>query len=485
MIQLVNANSLHIPLADQSVHCVVTSPPYYGLRDYGTGKWEGGSSDCDHRPGNEVRVGKTTLQGGTASAGHKQEGFRDHCPKCGAVRIDNQIGLEETPEQYIQAMVAVFREVWRVLRDDGVIWVNVGDSYATQPGKGNNVPQTKWRSNNYPEQAAHRSKAFEGIKTKDLIGIPWMLAFALRADGWYLRSDNIWHKPNPMPESVTDRPTKAHEYLFLLSKRERYFYDNEAVKEAAAYPEGPHAPDKIKSPYGQGFTRNSAYSFKRKVNEDPPPGQANQHREDREDVQYSGTRNRRTVWEELEDEFFQFLNWKAQQPGGLPDVFKIATEPTPFAHFATYPRALVEPCIKAGTSERGVCPVCGKPWERVTERTPMVLARSERTHEKGRTRSSGTMLEPPISITTGWQPTCQHDAAPVPAVVLDPFAGSGTTGMVARSLGRNFIGLDLSLSYLRDIARERLGIIDLVEWTEGIKTEPSLFQDLPLFLEAS
>jgi DNA modification methylase len=425
MIQLINANSLHIPLADKSVHCVVTSPPYYGLRDYG---------------------------------------------------VDGQLGLEETPEQYIAAMVAVFREVWRVLRDDGTLWVNIGDSYSTQSGKGNNVPQTKWTKNTYPENAPHRNRASNqtpGIKPKDLIGIPWMLAFALRADGWYLRSDCIWSKPNPMPESVTDRPTKAHEYLFLLSKRERYFYDSNAVREenAGSPPWGDKRNFKMNDERAQGRHGNGMFS--------------GGTREEYIEKYYTNGRNRRTVWEELEDEFMQFLNWKAQQPGGLPDVFKIATAPTPYAHFATYPPTLVEPCIKAGTSERGVCPVCGAPWGRVTERTPMVLARSERTHEKGRTRSSGTMLEPPTSITTGWQPTCQHDAAPVPAIVLDPFAGSGTTGLVARSLGRNFIGLDLSLPYLRDIARERLGMIDLVEWTEGIKTEQNLFQDLPLFLEAS
>lgn len=151
-------------LEKNSVHCVVTSPPYFGLRDY---------------------------------------------------QVDGQIGLEQSPQEYVSKLVQVFREIWRVLRDDGVAWLNLGDSYASQPGEGGNVPQTKWNKNTYPDAAPHRSHSFPGVKPKDLVGIPWRVAFALQEDGWYLRSDIIWAKGNPMPESVKDRPTKSHEYLLM------------------------------------------------------------------------------------------------------------------------------------------------------------------------------------------------------------------------------------------------------------------------------
>lgn len=205
-----------LPTLDaESVQCVVTSPPYWGLRDYGTATWEGGDQGCDHSHflgGNGDSSAKQVTSGGT-----QKYQYRDTCGKCGATRVDSQIGLEATPEEYVEKMVEVFREVKRVLRNDGTVWLNLGDSYAN-PGhyKGNPGDGIAAAGNRATE--GRYSKTGAGLKNKDLVGIPWRVAFALQADGWWLRSDIIWHKPNPMPESVTDRCTKAHEYIFLLAK---------------------------------------------------------------------------------------------------------------------------------------------------------------------------------------------------------------------------------------------------------------------------
>lgn len=219
-------------LPDKSIDCCVTSPPYYGLRDYGTAKWVGGDPNCPHR-----RMSKFSPR---TITGHHQEElignvgdaiYKTICPLCGAVREDKQIGLEETPEEYIEKLVDVFREVRRVLKDDGTLWLNIGDSYAGTGSKGD------YKDPKYAEgrngQVVSLTQSVAGCKNKDLIGIPWMLAFALRADGWYLRQDIIWQKPNPMPESVKDRCTKSHEYIFLLSKQPKYYFDYEAIQEDA------------------------------------------------------------------------------------------------------------------------------------------------------------------------------------------------------------------------------------------------------------
>jgi len=312
-------------LEDESVQCVVTSPPYYGLRDYGTAKWKGGDSECDHisrRP---------SLESGLRNDGRKHKGlyegekaielatpYRDICGKCGAIRIDSQIGLEQSPEEYVAKLVDVFREIRRVLRDDGTVWLNLGDSYAGS-GRGNN-PNGKQGTNHGtlfdPDNSGYVPS---GLKPKDLIGIPWRVAFALQADGWWLRSDIIWHKPNPMPESVTDRPTKSHEYVFLLSKSARYYYDADAVREPGSQSTlerwGNNPPRKNASP--QGLKVGS-------VNGESCMG-----------INPAG-RNRRTVW-------------------------TIPTQSYSGAHFATYPEKLVEPCIKAGTKAGDVVldPFCG------------------------------------------------------------------------------------------------------------------------------
>jgi DNA modification methylase len=280
--RLYHADARHLPIPDNSVDCVVTSPPYWGLRDYG---------------------------------------LEDH-----------GLGLEPTPEEYCANMVEVFREVWRVLKPTGTLWLNLGDSYVSN-------------------------------KPKDLAGIPWRVAFALQADGWYLRSDIIWSKPNPMPESVSDRPTKAHEYMFLLTKSPRYYYDADAIREKGVMDSSSSAGSSQQDTsitHGIGVNNSGINEAKKKL---------------RLELIENGftTRNKRSVWE-------------------------IATQPYPEAHFATFPEKLVEPCILAG------CPQDG--------------------------------------------------------VVLDPFAGSGTTLAVAQRLGRKSIGTDLSEEYLK-LASKRLGAISM------------------------
>lgn len=290
-------------LSDQSIDCVVTSPPYWGLRDYGN---------------------------------------------------DGQIGLEQTPAEYVQQMVFVFREVWRVLKNDGTLWLNLGDSYASfRDGKA--TPDTT-RGNSkgtlVPKgSAANRmANSFVGsfTKHKDLVGIPWRVAFALQQDGWYLRQDIIWHKPNPMPESVSDRCTKAHEYIFLLTKSSKYYFDNEAIKEPSAQ-------------LGKTNIRFGG----NKYGDSDDPKHATKSGNTYVD---SGTRNKRSVW-------------------------TVTTRPFKGAHFATFPPALIEPCILAGCPEGGT--------------------------------------------------------------VLDPFFGAGTTGLVAQRHNRKWIGCELNPEYAA-IAQARI-----------------------------
>ncbi len=228
---LINADARQIPLADGSVNCIVTSPPYYGLRDYGTAKWEGGDPNCEHT----VASGDNDRLKPGVERPERNGIKRQYCQKCGAVRIDQQIGLEQTPAEYVNDIVQVFRELWRVLRDDGVVWLNLGDSYSSYKDCKSVPDSLRVGGKSEPANIIEKGKSVTrntkvmrsvGLKDKDLIGIPWMVAFALRDDGWYLRQDIIWHKPNPMPESVKDRCTKAHEYIFLLSKSAKYYYDN-------------------------------------------------------------------------------------------------------------------------------------------------------------------------------------------------------------------------------------------------------------------
>ena len=342
-IKIYKGDSLKIlkDLPSRSVNTVVTSPPYFNLRDYDTAEWVGGDPKCDHiekiyrsnqtlaklsdkwdpqgKPRPPVSRDKETMTVPKATQ------YRGQCPKCGAKRKDRQIGLEETPKEYVDNLVNIFKEVRRVLKDDGTVWLNIGDTYANQEyndGK---------------------------IKKKDLIGIPWLTALALQSDGWYLRQDIIWQKPDCMPESVSDRCTKSHEYIFLLSKSDRYYYDLESIKEEALGGEGIMA-----GVGGNKYTNND-----------------NPHYQTKSGKKFvsNGTRNKRSVW-------------------------TVNTASYKGAHFAIYPIDLIKPCILAGCPEGGT--------------------------------------------------------------VLDPFGGSGTTGICAYNNGRNAILIELNRSFI-DLAKQRIG----------------------------
>ena len=308
-------------LPDESVHCCVTSPPYCGLRDYGTARWEGGDAACDHlmpMGGGTKASGLAKYANGlddetiAAKVEQRRKQYPGECKRCGAVRRDEQIGLEPTPEAYVARMVEVFAEVRRVLRPDGTLWLNLGDSYARSPSRGVKFQSggSTYLTNRQADEGNRGPAIPPGPKEKDLVGIPWRVAFALQDDGWWLRSDIIWHKPNPMPESVTDRPTKSHEYVFLLTKSARYFYDAAAIREPDAGTD--HARTVLDGP-----------------SLEPSGGLKSRHKGIRTTEGRNGQgRNIRTVW-------------------------PITTRPFPGSHFATMPPALAERCILAG------CPVGG------------------------------------------------------------------------------------------------------------------------------
>jgi DNA modification methylase len=435
-------------LPDESVHCVVTSPPYWDLRDYGTGQWEGGRAECDHKKEAVKNRGDDFRKRGEANGYNPGSNFTNYgdrnatasdfeqvCGKCGARRIDAQLGLEPTPELYVEHMVEVFREIRRVLRGDGTLWLNLGDSYAGSWGtRGHReTPATMSRHQiaNHPKRASHTGTIHEaGMKPKDLVGIPWRVAFALQADGWYLRSDIIWHKPNPMPESVRDRPTKAHEYVFLLSKSARYYYDAEAIREITGCEATPEEYEEArKETWPSGGIGQHAGAYK---NDHAPA------------LTHPNGRNARTVW-------------------------TVATQAFSGAHFATFPEELARRCIAAGTSARGCCPECGAPWRRVVERhgyqestsgnhhsTPMKGHSDDGKHlAAGLTASGFIPGRAPIIKDIGWAPTCFHTIDPVPCTVLDPFGGAGTVGLVAQGLGREYLLIELKPEYV-EMARARI-----------------------------
>jgi DNA modification methylase len=305
---MIRADARALPFATGSVQCVVTSPPYWGLRDYGTAAWVGGDADCDHGAAYQARrqAGRQTdVDGGTP--GSLRDKPRTAC-KCGATRVDAQLGLEATPDAYVAGLVAVFRQVHRILRADGVCFLNLGDSYSGYHGN-SRVPDDQAPSNKpgYVENMRATTVGVGGLKPKDLVGIPWRVAFALQADGWYLRSDIIWAKPNPMPESVTDRPTKSHEYVFLLTKAERYYWNAEAVREPNTCTVVDRAPVIINPKNADQGARRTMTAQGQILGRLNPAG-----------------RNLRSVW-------------------------SIATQPYAGAHFATMPEKLVERCVLAGS----------------------------------------------------------------------------------------------------------------------------------------
>lgn len=326
---IINGNSLEVlkSLPDNSIDCCVTSPPYYALRDYG---------------------------------------------------CDGQIGIEETPEKYIERLTEVFMEVYRVLKPNGTLWLNIGDSYN---GSGGNHKEGQKNDTGFQGALGVRcggeGARVKGLKPKDLIGIPWMLAFALRSQGWYLRQDIIWHKPNPMPESVTDRCTKSHEYIFLMSKSQKYYFDYEAIQEPCA--------DQSRTNYACGNRTNGI----NKDRNDNDFGERSKNWKPRtKNCQYDGQKPNsfHLSRENGEPDKEYYVRNKR-------DVWSVNVKPCSEAHFATYPFELIKPCVLAGCPENGI--------------------------------------------------------------VLDPFMGSGTTAIVARSLNRNYLGVELNPEYIK-IAHKRL-----------------------------
>ena len=498
------------------VDCVVTSPAYWGLRDYGTAPqvWDG-DPGCAHEWTKEIRPigqggqidysssglrndGRTEVQRLATLANSKPRGDTPQnagafCRLCGAWR--GSLGLEPTLDLYISHLVEIFHEVRRVLKDEGTLWLNMGDGYANDNkwgGVSGNLNDTS-RRGGFP-----RRRTYTGLKPKDLIGQPWRLAFALQADGWWLRSDVIeevelycpcgcgyvleeriwrwsqdrdliWSKSNPMPESVkgtgyyrhkirqttngkkewvecpgcekcnphggyvlrwnAGRPTKSHEYIFLLSKSAKYYYDTEAIKESGS-PNTHRRAGKNAQP-STNFKMESAG----RGNRNNPSFQAAML-----DRPVGTSRNKRTVW-------------------------TVATQPFSAAHFATFPEKLIEPCIRAGTSEKGYCAECGKPWVRMIETTYRNDTTKDGRPAKGnnikggndqgaKTFASGVRTRR-IDSTLGWQPSCSCGADIIPGLVLDPFGGAGTVALEAKKLNRDFLIIELKPEYC-DMSRKRL-----------------------------
>jgi len=395
-------------LDDSSIQCCVTSPPYWGLRDYGTANWEGGDSDCNHFRDNQVTSSCTTGHSTSQKSGGVADSiYKKVCKKCGARRKDSQLGLEETPEEYVENMVKVFREVKRVLKDDGTCWLNLGDSYYN----------------------------------KNLMGIPWRVAFALQQDGWYLRQDIIWNKPNPMPESIQDRCTKSHEYIFLLTKSAKYYYDADAIREKSTSDlQKVNKTFSTKTKYGsveneskhrQGMHKERGESIvatrpelpkqvefvsfirqrtnAKKLSKDTGIKLSkveHWYRNDESGFSYPSIQDWDIIREYLDDWSIDFkkmddLMTKIElhddsvknNPKGRNkrSVWTITTKPFKDAHFAVFPIEIPTYCIKAGSKEGDV--------------------------------------------------------------VLDPFMGSGTTALAAQEHGRRWVGVELNPEYVKIIKK--------------------------------
>jgi DNA modification methylase len=404
-------------LPPQSVHCVTTSPPYWGLRDYG---------------------------------------------------VAGQLGLEADPNDYITDMVAGFREVRRVLRNDGTMWLNMGDCY-TDGGRGDDAG-TKLLGMRQNQAESRKGKVRNGVRpfglgSKQLIGMPWRIALALQADGWYLRSDIIWAKPNPMPESTRDRPTKAHEYLFLFSKRARYFYDADAIAEPVS-----------------GAAHHRGYDgVGRKAKEKVPSGWATGTDRSHQELvgRFTADRierphSRMRITKGKSNESFLSATRDLVATRNKRDVWVIRPEGFKGAHFATFPQALVRPCILAATSPRA-CELCGAPWRPIYGKVDVDGPGSGNTVRKDRSDfggPAGTLKRQAHSVP--WKPSareivdfrrscdCSLATGSGKCVVLDPFGGAGTSAVVAEELGRDSILIELNPEYTA-MSRDRLGLDAIVE----------------------
>lgn len=425
----------------------VTSPPYYALRDYGV------------PPSSWPEITYTLF------------GIDVVIPA-----TECCLGLEPTPHAFIGHLLHVFRGVHHALKDDGTCWVNLGDSYSTGAGGGNmknKKVQAMAGSNGLPGEGTRKDnvsvfrKPFRNnfIKSKDMMGIPWMFAFAMREDGWYLRQDIIWAKPNPMPESIQDRCTKSHEYIFLFSKSKKYYFDAEAIKTASIHEvtKTPDGWDTSKNGSHGSFHKNgrennkvpSKHSFKRENSSRKdilvPGATLNCHRPDRNDTLPTGFANKRSVW-------------------------NIATRPFKEAHFATFPEELVTDCIKAGSSQHGCCAACGNPYKRLVNKTLVPTAKASFNspiddrdlhadkQDQGSNRAKDGHKSGHIysSETIGWVATCKCSTTEIKkAVVLDPFHGSGTVGIVSSSLARDHIAFEIKNGYTKLETKRRYDALGL------------------------
>lgn len=530
-IEVGDCRSVLRGLPAESVHTIVTSPPYWALRKYDTDPqvW-GGDPNHAHEWEEGPRIhkggphGPGLMKKGSRSVVEAQAKVKDFTAgafcDCGSWR--GELGLESTPELFVEHIVEVFREVRRVLRSDGTLWINIGDTYAgssPKPGIGND-PKSPARD------GQRGTRNVPGYKQGDLMGIPWMVAFALRADGWYLRSDVIWHKPNAMPSSVVNRPTSAHEYVFLLTKSMDALYwvhrdgrgarqlpepdyvwqrleDGEVIEEVAIAPPGWEEEQATMSSrfdweelqdveeevgrervwrrvnlwdshsyfYDSEAIKEEAgtNTHSRGTGVNPKallwPSIGAKHRDAGNHVHSSGPM--KASLRPRSNPSFHAATSAAVLPfRNKRSVWSIPTQPTSEAHFATFAEALVETCVKAGTSEKGCCGTCSAPFERIIDVAYETLrekgAWAWRQQADAGLNRSAAMSQHGVALkhttTTGWARTCECADPPLPpkpCVVLDPFFGSGTTALVAAKLGRDAIGIELQPEYV-EIAKRRL-----------------------------
>jgi DNA modification methylase len=439
-------NSLNVlkTLPDESIDLCVTSPPYYNLRNYGSDLevW-GGNSECEHEWGeSEPFRGHKPQHGKGSNTMEVREVARESdksdwssgtfCQKCGAWR--GELGLEPTPELFIKHLTDIFREVRRVLKSTGTLWVNIGDTYATVGGAygGGNSYKGLHNRSGLTDTVNFKQPTLQeyGYKHKDLIGIPWLLAFSLRNDGWYLRQDIIWAKAisgdmrvgGAMPESVTDRCSKAHEHIFMFSKSPNYYYNQEAIKEPIK--------DSTKQRYQTGWSGNEKRDY---------PGSSHNN-------------------------FSKFMGSekaKQMETGNRRDVWFVKTKPFSEAHFAVFPPDLIKPIIKAGVPQK-VCSQCGSPYFPYVEREEIERDKLEcgNKDDNGVTRTTAGLKDlqkygkKPVK-EKGYKPSCDCNADTESGIVLDPFFGAGTTGVVAKKEGVDYIGIEKYQKYI-DIAEKRI-----------------------------
>lgn len=531
------------------VQCVMTSPPYWGMRDYGVPLtvWDG-EPECVHEWGKTIDSIKkqdhrgnetSTLRGGRISPNEPwnleagQAGTPSQfCVHCGAWL--GALGLEPSPELYVQHLVTIFHEVRRVLRDDGTLWLNLGDTYWGGKGKsGYELPHEAEarRARGKTLQAAHNVPGYMSmrpadgkhpiLKPKDLVGIPWRVAFALQADGWWLRSDIIWNKPNKMPESMKDRPTNAHEYVFLLSKSGSPLYwthrDHAGARakpkpdyrwiyavtgeETAEEPLG--AKIRIFCPDCQGTGWTTTMAMTDLFGEIVVSGtircerceksrdhtvlqwkrvnlwQGHDYFYDQDAIRVphkwehvggyrlgKESKNQGSVEKPVQGKGNTTGSFRAFAEGGRNKrtVWTIPTKSFKGAHFATFPEKLVEPCVLAGTSAKGCCPECGAAWARVVKKTGHVNRREAAyVPNHTPTKTDSTKWAPTAMATDQWRPTCScqvpyGDLSPIPCVVFDPFVGAGTVPLVAKKWHRHYIGADINPSYVK-MSRKRIATV--------------------------